>query len=599
MKNRRNEKIGKIILASALFFALWPNLVLAVPTTTNSTFSTEVKPLELNVKIPGLTFTTPTESGGQLEIPFLAQYITAIYNYMIGVAILAAAVMIVYGGFRYIVGASLSDVTRGKQIITDALIGLLLLLGAFTILNTINPATTTMTALTVKPVLTDDIKYLLENNLNFSSFDSTYQDKPTRGNAPVIAPQVGENISLKDVDLSKAETYIQLLKAFCTDKEKARGLTGYDAKIQNLVRAVLGFKYVCEDLGGCGYIRGGATDFDTEQIGGTAFDFPFVLSQMSRINQPFGGSEGTVRDMMCMTEFERLGGKKGYYDEMNKLGGSIKDSTVWENFAPGGSCYKSLQVKYDKAYMEPFRKAKVFAGDCAYTVFKMYECAGGTVAIPESGKPWSPWIYTSGQRANKKVYGSGPDWIVEGAANYDDMLNQIAAKGGLKFGDIVVMPQHTVMFTGGREDVPFEFIEMGSVKPPKVPPHVSVSVSGVVTWPKKGEFYYLQLMQGPPYWQTIFPMNIYRPYQYEPCETKNDCGDNQVCHCVEADKGDYKNNKCNMRNLCHRASTLYCHDNDDEQCFKGFSCKTVFTGPNQPDMCCLTVPGPGDSEKCP
>jgi|GEM_PF-5001418 len=52
--------------------------------------------------------------------------------------------MIVYGGFRYLLGSSMGDVAAGKTIVLDAIIGLLLTLGAYTILNTINPNTLEM-----------------------------------------------------------------------------------------------------------------------------------------------------------------------------------------------------------------------------------------------------------------------------------------------------------------------------------------------------------------------------------------------------------------------------------------------------------------------
>jgi hypothetical protein len=97
---------------------------------------------ELGVSIPGLTFSPATFNNGGVEVPFLAQYISAIQRYLIGLAVTAALVMTVYGGFLYLLGSSMGDVSRGRAIITDAIIGLLFTLGAYSILNIVNPNTT-------------------------------------------------------------------------------------------------------------------------------------------------------------------------------------------------------------------------------------------------------------------------------------------------------------------------------------------------------------------------------------------------------------------------------------------------------------------------
>ncbi|MFA5935443.1 MAG: hypothetical protein WC787_01120 [Patescibacteria group bacterium] len=114
----------------------------------------------LNVPIPGLTFAdSATIRGRIIEVPFLAQYLAAVYRYLISFAAIAAAIMIVYGGFLYIVAQTGAKVRKGKDIITDALIGLMLVLGAYLILDTLNPALTqpaTLRLETISTVLADD-----------------------------------------------------------------------------------------------------------------------------------------------------------------------------------------------------------------------------------------------------------------------------------------------------------------------------------------------------------------------------------------------------------------------------------------------------------
>ncbi len=98
----------------------------------------------LGVQIPGLVFSPARKEGALVYVPFLAQYIAAVERYAVGLALVAAIIMIVYGGFRYLLGSAFGDIATGKQIVLDAILGLLLALGAYMILNTINPNTLEM-----------------------------------------------------------------------------------------------------------------------------------------------------------------------------------------------------------------------------------------------------------------------------------------------------------------------------------------------------------------------------------------------------------------------------------------------------------------------
>lgn len=59
---------------------------------------------------------------------------------MIGFATILAVVMIIYGGLKYMTSAASPSKSNAKQTIQNSLLGLLLALSAFIILNTINPA---------------------------------------------------------------------------------------------------------------------------------------------------------------------------------------------------------------------------------------------------------------------------------------------------------------------------------------------------------------------------------------------------------------------------------------------------------------------------
>jgi len=104
---------------------------------------------ELGVPIPGVTLSAPTQDAGNVSVPFLIEYINGVYRYLVGIVLVVAVVMVVYGGFRYLVGAGVGGVERGKEIIRDAIAGMLLILGAYVILQTVNPATTSFNALSL------------------------------------------------------------------------------------------------------------------------------------------------------------------------------------------------------------------------------------------------------------------------------------------------------------------------------------------------------------------------------------------------------------------------------------------------------------------
>lgn len=107
------------------------------PNTSKITQS--VKPYKMQVGIPCQPL-----AGGQCPDPqtgqTLANYITRLYQFGLMIVGLFAFGGIVYGAFKYILSAgSTSMQSDAKDQITQAIIGLVLLLGAYTILYTINP----------------------------------------------------------------------------------------------------------------------------------------------------------------------------------------------------------------------------------------------------------------------------------------------------------------------------------------------------------------------------------------------------------------------------------------------------------------------------
>jgi len=105
----------------------------AAPTTSDS----EYKFLSPLPEI-GETF-DPSSVGGEGGSDALGKYLNAMIKLFIGICAVLAVIMIVLGGIEYMTSELPGNKESGKERITHAIFGLLLALGAWLILYTINP----------------------------------------------------------------------------------------------------------------------------------------------------------------------------------------------------------------------------------------------------------------------------------------------------------------------------------------------------------------------------------------------------------------------------------------------------------------------------
>jgi hypothetical protein len=136
-------KTNRLAIAALLFASLLfaPASVLAQRTGGQTEFIPA--PIVTEIVIPGTPVAPGEETAGRLVD--LAQYIGIIYNFLISIVGMMAAIMFVIGGFQYVTSAGdQGKIGAAKKRITDALIGMVLALGAYTLLNTINPALLTL-----------------------------------------------------------------------------------------------------------------------------------------------------------------------------------------------------------------------------------------------------------------------------------------------------------------------------------------------------------------------------------------------------------------------------------------------------------------------
>lgn len=138
---KRLLAIAILVASASLFVAT--GAVFAASTTSGGVPTVSYPTPNLEIKIPGVNFATPTLTEGQLSSNFIGIYVAGAYRYLLGFAMTIAIVMIMVGGTRYVLGgASSKEVSAAKKMMTQALEGFVLLVFVYVILYTINPETT-------------------------------------------------------------------------------------------------------------------------------------------------------------------------------------------------------------------------------------------------------------------------------------------------------------------------------------------------------------------------------------------------------------------------------------------------------------------------
>ncbi len=118
--------------------------------------STAITSSKVYSAAPVYTFLEPLPGipNGTADLP---TYIPLVINLIIGISVVLAFIMITYGGIRYATTDALSGKEEGRKDIENALIGLLLVIGAYALLATINPAMLSFDLNTVRPIETTPI----------------------------------------------------------------------------------------------------------------------------------------------------------------------------------------------------------------------------------------------------------------------------------------------------------------------------------------------------------------------------------------------------------------------------------------------------------
>ncbi|OGY78471.1 MAG: hypothetical protein A3B74_02125 [Candidatus Kerfeldbacteria bacterium RIFCSPHIGHO2_02_FULL_42_14] len=104
----------------------------------------EAGPLLISLEIP---------IGGKATVGKLDEYISELYTFALSFIGIVATIMIMWGGFKWVTAAGNSGrISDAKDTIYNAIIGLVLALLSWTMLNVINPALTSNTFPEVRPI---------------------------------------------------------------------------------------------------------------------------------------------------------------------------------------------------------------------------------------------------------------------------------------------------------------------------------------------------------------------------------------------------------------------------------------------------------------
>lgn len=108
---------------------------------------------KLSINIPTVNFSQAAQQGNILFLPFLADYISGLYKYLLAIVGVIAGIMLTIGGVQYLMAAgNKSAIDAALKRIEGALIGLIVAFGSYIILFTINPQLVKFSSLQLKSV---------------------------------------------------------------------------------------------------------------------------------------------------------------------------------------------------------------------------------------------------------------------------------------------------------------------------------------------------------------------------------------------------------------------------------------------------------------
>lgn len=155
----KSKKTGSVLLMMLL-------TVIGLLSFSNSAKALNEDPVIFTpqVSIPGSSFTAKVSSTLEYSTGPIARYISAIYNYGVGIVGIVAAMMLMIGGIIWLTAAgSSSKIEQAKSFITSSLTGMVLVVTAVILLRTVNPALVDLKVASVENIKEIALPLIYEN----------------------------------------------------------------------------------------------------------------------------------------------------------------------------------------------------------------------------------------------------------------------------------------------------------------------------------------------------------------------------------------------------------------------------------------------------
>jgi hypothetical protein len=129
---------------------------------------------DLTVRIPGLNFSnirvTWVDHRPYVDIPWIADYIVSVYRYAVFLGSILSIFLLMIGGIQWLISKGDSaQINAARKRITNAVIGLILIVSSYIILTSINPDLTQLNPLHI-PVVENE-PYGIKNVAQVSDGD--------------------------------------------------------------------------------------------------------------------------------------------------------------------------------------------------------------------------------------------------------------------------------------------------------------------------------------------------------------------------------------------------------------------------------------------
>lgn len=382
---------------------------------------------QLQVDIPGMDPfpDVPIKTGESGSIPWLAQYISGIYEYAIALGSLIAVIFLIVGGVKYLLaGTNISKNVEAKETIIGSILGLIIFISAYLILKLINPALTSLNPIEIQAVEATDTSEWANESFGTDS-----------ESAVSTSVQPGKWRSI----LTGKET--------CGNSD-GLNLSTMPEKINRLQNIVKIWKQLSYDEGGALYIRGNDPNCDPNQ-------------SFSQVNYQLVSLSGLLKTYPEAFPAEYVGTNcykvMETYSKLKK--GQAKpnvESLLQQYNLPTKNpqeCKPLILTAYQKFILPKAAQSGLLCSDCIGYVYNLYACFDNKTA----NRIYAGRDCTTGGKIKNYV----AQYSAEELKN-DAKINELLAK--LQFGDVIHLKLktggHALLYTG-KAGLDFEILEMG------------------------------------------------------------------------------------------------------------------------------------------